>query len=126
MATKKHNTDYADGLTIISQLIPAIPRPLVNRQIGARIAHLRHAHKLTQQQLSDRLGQNWATRSYISNLECGRHECSLTLLKRIAKELKTTCAYLLGEDQEYFSLTQEEKRLITALRLLKAKGEFIY
>lgn len=123
----------SDIFTYINSLLKWQASP---KTIGARIAHVRRERGLTQKQLSDAILKRYGlkpdesrgyfvSRSAIANVETGR-DLSLNLLSLIAKELNVSRAYLLGDNQEYFDLTQEEKKLLIALRILKASGEILY
>lgn len=104
------------------------------RSIGARIAHLRNDQKITQQEFVKRLRMHngnldkyeYISRSYLSNLECGHYTCSLELLTDIARELKCTRAYLLGEGNDWFNLSDEEKQILIVLRALRRAGIIVY
>lgn len=64
-----------------------------NRQIGIRIALARKEVKLTQEQLSDRLG--FKDRQILSNIEAGK--------RRVNADELVTCMRLLGKTLEYFT-----------------------
>ena len=62
-------------------------------RIGRRIKALRERRVLTQEALAGRAG---ISRGYLARLETGRHEPTLTMLRRLAKALKVKTVELLG------------------------------
>ena len=63
--------------------------------IGERILEARNRRNLTQEELAERVG---SVASYISNIE-RKNKCpSLSLLRKIVKELDITYDYLLMDD----------------------------
>ena len=55
-----------------------------NREkLGARLKQLRERHKLTQAQLAKALG--YSCNQYISNVECGKCEPTLKIIKHAVK-----------------------------------------
>lgn len=66
----------------------------MNKNIGARVHELRVRRNFTQEELAEKVD---SVPSYISNIE-RKNKCpSLTLLRKIIKELDTTYDYLLPE-----------------------------
>jgi transcriptional regulator with XRE-family HTH domain len=69
--------------------------------MGTRIAKLRREHKLSQQELAERVGVH---QSFISKMEIGEQSSpNVTTLKRLAKVLGCTTDYLVGmyaDDEE--------------------------
>ncbi len=121
---------------IILRINSLLKRQASPKTIGARIAHIRRERKMTQQQLSNAILKRYGfgpgddrsyfvSRSAIANIETGR-DLSLKLLSLVARELNVSRAYLLGDGHDFFSLTQEEKRLVIALRILKSNNDIIY
>lgn len=67
---------------------------LVNlEQIGSRIRQVRHAYKLTQQDMAKQLH---ITRSCLANYERGTRQPPIELLRYIAKHFEVDLDYLLG------------------------------
>jgi putative transcriptional regulator len=63
------------------------------KQFAMRLKRIRESKGLTQEELARRIR---VSRGYLSRLEMGRHDPPLSLLRRLAKELKTTVADLVG------------------------------
>ena len=61
-------------------------------RLGKRIRSLRKALRWTQEELAHRSGLN---RSYMSDVECGRSDVSLSTLQKIARPLGIAVAELL-------------------------------
>lgn len=78
-----------------------------------RIAELRNAKELTQQQLADILK---LTRGRLNNYEQGIREPDYTTLQNIADFFGVTVDYLLGRDTEY--APQAEKKPKDLLKFL--------
>ena len=71
----------------------------MNATIGDRIKLLRKEMELTQTQLAQRLGVD---RSTISKYECGERQIPIGSLVPLAKILRVSTDYLLGNsDQRY-------------------------
>ncbi len=65
--------------------------------VGKRILEVRNKRNYTQEELAEKIG---SVPSYISNIE-RKNKCpSLSLLRKIVKELDTTYDYLLMDDFE--------------------------
>ena len=69
----------------------------MENNVGQRIYEIRNRRNYTQEQLAEKVG---SVPSYISNIE-RKNKCpSLTLLRKIVKELDTSYDYLLMDDFE--------------------------
>ena len=69
----------------------------MENNVGRRIYEIRNRRNYTQEQLAEKVG---SVPSYISNIE-RKNKCpSLTLLRKIVKELDTSYDYLLMDDFE--------------------------
>lgn len=69
----------------------------MENNVGKRILEVRNKRNLTQEELAEKVG---SVPSYISNIE-RKNKCpSLSLLRRIVKELDTSYDYLLMDDFE--------------------------
>lgn len=67
----------------------------MENNVGKRILEVRNKRNLTQEELAEKVG---SVPSYISNIE-RKNKCpSLSLLRRIVKELDTSYDYLLMDD----------------------------
>lgn len=66
------------------------------KNFGEKLKDLRHAHKLSQQEASSRIG---ITRSAYANYEQGLREPDLDTLKKICLLYDITADYLLGIDE---------------------------
>lgn len=67
----------------------------MDNKIGDRILEVRNRRDLTQEELAERVG---SVASYISNIERKNKLPSLSLLRKIVKELDTSYDYLLMDD----------------------------
>jgi transcriptional regulator with XRE-family HTH domain len=63
----------------------------IRQQFGERIRSLRQARGWTQVEMADFLAMD---RSYLSEIETGKKDPSLTMLKTLATGLKTTISKL--------------------------------
>jgi transcriptional regulator with XRE-family HTH domain len=61
-------------------------------RFGMRLKELREQKGLTQEALAEKIG---VSRGYLSRLEMGRHDPSLSLLRRLARALMVDVAKLL-------------------------------
>ncbi len=78
--------------------------------IGSKIKTLRTAENLTQKRLAQRLG---CTPAYISLLENGRVDPSLSMLKKIMESLNTTIVdFFRPHAEETLTLRKEERELV--------------
>ena len=69
----------------------------MENKIGEKIYEVRNRRNLTQEDLAEKIG---SVASYISNIE-RKNKCpSLSLLRKIVKELDTSYDYLLMDDFE--------------------------
>lgn len=88
-------------------------RGVVMVDFGGRLKLLRLSKKLTQEQLSERIG---VTKSMISAYETSMRLPSFDVLIKFAYEFKVTTDYLLGVDKrtdlEIPSLTDKQKKAI--------------
>ena len=67
----------------------------MENNVGKRILEVRNKRNLTQEELAEKVG---SVPSYISNIE-RKNKCpSLSLLRKIVKELDTSYDYLLMDD----------------------------
>ena len=64
------------------------------QELGQRIAHLRKAHDLTQQQLAELLGISQQT---LAHYEVGRLRVAVAMLPALATTLATTVESLIGD-----------------------------
>lgn len=72
------------------------------KALGSRVATARKIYGWTQKQLADDSG---LTQGMISNIEAGKGgNTSLATVQALAKSLRVTAAFLLGEDDENFSV----------------------
>ena len=62
------------------------------RRFAMRLKKLREARAMTQETLATKIG---VSRAYLSRLEMGRHDPSLSLLRRLAKALKVPVGRLV-------------------------------
>lgn len=69
----------------------------MEEEIGKRLLEVRTKKNFTQEYLAERIG---TVPSYISNMERKNKYPSLTLLRKIVKELDTSFDYLLMNDFE--------------------------
>lgn len=93
---------------------------------GERVKELREKLRMTQTDLAVKLG--YADKTVISKIENGKHNIPLARIQAYAEALCTSGSYLLGETDdstdmwsrpvEELVLTDDEKELITTLRLL--------
>jgi transcriptional regulator with XRE-family HTH domain len=63
-----------------------------SKQMGARVRQLRKARKLSQAALAERAG---LTRAYVTRLEAGQQDPSLSTITALAKALGVAAASLL-------------------------------
>ena len=71
----------------------------MENKIGEKIYEVRNRRNLTQEDLAEKIG---SVASYISNIE-RKNKCpSLSLLRKIVKELDTSYDYLLMDDFEMY------------------------
>ena len=67
----------------------------MENNVGKRILEVRNKRNFTQEELAEKVG---SVASYISNIERKNKVPSLTLLRKIVKELETSYDYLLLDD----------------------------
>lgn len=84
--------------------------------IGQRLKDLRKQHKLTQQQVADRV---WVSKAIISSYELGTRSPSYEVLIKLSKLFGVTTDYLLGIDSnkvvDVSGLTDRQIGIITSL-----------
>lgn len=84
--------------------------------IGQRLKDLRKQHKLTQQQVADRV---WVSKAIISSYELGTRAPSYEVLIKLSKLFGVTTDYLLGMDSnkviDVSGLTDRQIGIITSL-----------
>jgi transcriptional regulator with XRE-family HTH domain len=64
----------------------------IRRRVGANVRHIREGQGISQEELADRAGIH---RTYISGVERGIRNPTVTVLEKIAKALKVKAADLL-------------------------------
>ena len=67
------------------------------KELGGRIAELRKAQNLTQQQLADELGVN---QQVVASYEIGRRRVPVSTLPALARVLAVSIEGLIGEDEK--------------------------
>ncbi len=92
--------------------------------IGSTLKLLRTASNLKQSSLAKDLD---ITANYLSLIENGRKEPSLTFLKRFAKEMDTPLGYLiwlaLDENRSQEEIVLKRKMNELLMNIIRAKGE---
>jgi transcriptional regulator with XRE-family HTH domain len=63
-----------------------------SRRFAVKLKRLREARGMTQDKLAKRVQ---VSRGYLSRLEMGRHDPPLSLLRRLARELRVKVAQLI-------------------------------
>lgn len=66
-------------------------------ELGRRVKELRRRHQMSGAELAIKCN---LSRSYLGDIESGRVNPSLDVLRRLADALHTTVAYLVGEDEQ--------------------------
>ena len=98
----------------------------MENKIGEKIYEVRNRRNLTQEDLAEKIG---SVASYISNIE-RKNKCpSLSLLRKIVKELDTSYDYLLMDDFEMDKqLEIKYKDMFKEIQKLdiKTQEEFFY
>lgn len=74
--------------------------------LAQRVRRLRKHRRLTQTQLAEKLG---VTPAYISQIETGIRQPSLSLLNHLGDILGVAVSYLLEQDDDYNNLELEER-----------------
>lgn len=96
----------------------------MDREIGAKLKTLRKGRKLTQEELSIRLGLSRAT---ISNYEVGRRSPHLSELKRFAEFYGVSLDYFGVETQDKsFELLSRAKSVFCDPSIPKEERERLY
>lgn len=90
-------------------------------RLGRRIANLRKAAAMTQQELGDAVG---LSRTSITNIEKGRQSLQVFTLQRIATHLRVSMHALLPESDEATSLPDDLDAPVRGWieRLMKDEG----
>ena len=98
-----------------------------NESIGKRIANVRKAAKLTQAELSEKIG---ISEKYLSRIECGRQLPSIAIVTKICEVLYVSADKLLSLNRSIvpnnsihneiadFS-THEQKQIIEIIKIIK-------
>ena len=73
--------------------------------IGKRIREQRLSHKLTLQDLADRVG---ISKAMLSKIELGKVSTPISTYSRIAKNLDMSLVTLIGEKEEDFLLIRKD------------------
>lgn len=87
----------------------------MNLKLGENIRNLRLQHKLTQEQLADRLGVSYQS---ISRWENGVTYPDIEFLPAIARQFSVTTDYLLGQDN-----VEKRKRIRKQIQSISKMGE---
>ncbi|MPR36515.1 helix-turn-helix domain-containing protein [Salmonirosea aquatica] len=95
---------------------------------GKRIKHCREKSGYTQDEMATMMGKS--SKQTISSWENDKNEPTLSDLKKLAKILNTTVAYLIGEEpvlsaasNEYVTISKDELLKLQRLALDKAVEE---
>lgn len=67
----------------------------VRKKLGSKVQLLRHDQRLSQEELADRAGLH---RTYVSGVERGVRNPTLTVIDRLARALGVTVAVLVAFD----------------------------
>ena len=67
----------------------------VRKKLGSKVQRLRHDQGLSQEELADRAGLH---RTYVSGVERGVRNPTLTVIERLARALGVTVAALVAFD----------------------------
>lgn len=67
----------------------------VRKKLGSKVQRLRHEQGLSQEELADRAGLH---RTYVSGVERGVRNPTLTVIERLARALGVTVAVLVAFD----------------------------
>ncbi len=67
----------------------------VRKKLGSKVQRLRHDQGLSQEELADRAGLH---RTYVSGVERGVRNPTLTVIERLARALGVTVAVLVAFD----------------------------
>lgn len=90
--------------------------------LGKRIQLLRTQCGFTQEELAKKVGYEGG-KSNISKIESGKTEVPFSKLNRFADVLHTNIAYLMGWDEEFRSISQDELELILLYRHASDRGK---
>lgn len=80
-----------------------------NLKMGEKIRNIRKTQGLSLSVLADKIGK---TSSYLSQVERGLAEPSITALREISKALKVPIFYFLIEDQKHNAVVRKEDRKV--------------
>lgn len=83
---------------------------MIQKNVGKKIKQLRESHKMTLEQLGDRLG---VTKGYIHHMENGNRKISLDFLQSIA-DIFNVEMYYFFTDKQVVELDNETVTLINA------------
>ncbi len=96
----------------------------MKKEIGTKLRKLRKLKKLTQQELSDRIGLNRAT---ISNYEVGRRVPHLPELQRFADFFGVGLDYFgVASKDEVFEVLNRAKDVFENEKIPKSKKDALY
>lgn len=80
-----------------------------NMKMGEKIRNIRKTQGLSLSELADKIGK---TSSYLSQVERGLAEPSITALREISKALNVPIFYFLIEDQKHNAVVRKEDRKV--------------
>jgi transcriptional regulator with XRE-family HTH domain len=92
----------------LSETLRSLSEGKYSLEVGARIAAVRKAKGLTQEQFSEMLGCHWIT---VSKLENSKMDVSVEWLLRISDALKVDASELLGETMDGNGIRSTRERL---------------
>ncbi len=78
-----------------------------NQKLGSRIRKMRRSHNMSLADLADKISK---TSSYLSQVERGLAEPSITALREISKALEVPIFYFLAEEEEHNAVVRQEER----------------
>ncbi len=80
-----------------------------NERLGAKIRKMRLSQSLSLAKLADKIGK---TSSYLSQVERGLAEPSITALREIAKALEVPIFFFLVENESHNAVVRKEERKV--------------
>ena len=80
-----------------------------NKKLGQKIRQMRKAENMSLAVLADRIGK---TSSYLSQVERGLAEPSITALREIAKALSVPMFYFLVDEKAHNAVVKKEQRKV--------------
>ena len=92
--------------------------------LGQRIRKRREELGLTQTELAQRLG--YKSKVSVSHAESDRDDMTTTRIRKYAKALETTPAYLMGWEDKQASQIYEEEKARTMLEAYSMRGYWAY